>query len=393
MKLAPLLLAGSLVLNAALVAVIGVGTSRDTEAASRAPSTSAAPAIEKVGAALVAETWDRLRADDPAAQRDRLAAEGFPPSVTRAILIVQIHESFAARRAALEDAQADRPFWKMAASDSKIAAQLRALSQEQQKALATLLGPDPDNSAAASLRRQFPNLAGDKVDQLVAIRERYDERQATARGSGMMTPDTREKVVALDKAMHAEFAATLTPGELEDYDLRTSQTANGLRYNLTAFDASEAEFRALYKLQAPFDEQYAFTSGPPSPDQMRTLGQAQLQLKEDIKAALGPDRYADYQRATDFNFHQTSQLVARLELPQEAANQVYAVQQDLQQRSNLLNQDRSLTPDDRTAQRAALNDEAQTKITAVLGARGFEAYKQYGGSWMQMLNPRPMPRN
>jgi hypothetical protein len=51
--------------------------------------------------------------------------------------------------------------------------------------------------------------------------------------------------------------------------------------------------------------------------------------------------------------------------------------------------DQSLAPDERTKQLAALAQEATTKISPLLGTRGFEPYKQYGGYWIQSLTPRP----
>jgi hypothetical protein len=336
-----------------------------------------------------------LQAADLAGLRDRLSAEGFPPAMIRAILAVQIREGFAGRRKALETLLADAPFWKNSQVDPKVTAELRALSKAEQRALSDLLGPDPDNGVAASLRREYPNLSAEKIDQLAAIRERYDgmRQDLYTLAGGAFTPDVREKATALDKAMHAEFAAVLSPQELEDYDLRASNTASSLRSSLSAFDPTEAEFRALFKLQSAFYDQFGPMYVPPSPDQMRARSEAQKQLNEDIKAALGPDRYTDYQRATDYNFRQTSQLVSRLELPPETANQVYAVQKDIQQRATAVYQPGPVSPDNRVAQLAALADEAKTKITAVLGDRGFEAYKQYGGSWLQMLQPRLPPKN
>ena len=283
----------------------------------------------------------------------------------------------------------------MTTPDPKIQAEWRELSNAEQKQLKDLLGPDPDNGVAVRLRRELPGAAEDQIEQLAQIRERYDELRSdfyNARGGSAILPDEREKLTAMDKAMHAEFSAVLSPAQLEDYDLRTSNVANNLRYNLNAFDPTEQEFRALYKLQSAFDDQFAMNYGPSmSQDQMRARSAAQKQLTDDIQSALGPDRFADYQRATDYNFRQTSQLVARLELPPEAANQVYAVQKDIQDRVNAVRQSGTIAFADRTAQLTALADEATTRVTAVLGARGFEAYKQNGGSWLQNVAPRPMP--
>ncbi len=393
MKISTLVLALSLAANVALVAVFVAGgnSAHPTATVERASVARAAPAK----AAVNAETWSALQNEDRRAEIAKLQAEGFPPAVIRAIVLAQVMESFAARRKALEGAS-DTAFWLPPSRDPNAQAALRALYREQGKLLKDLLGPDPDNSTAAQLRRQAPELPADKIDQLAQIRERYDEQRqdvyANFRG-GSLLPEEREKIAALDKAMHTEFAGVLTPEELETYDLRTSNTANNLRYNLAAFDATEQEFRALYKLQSAFDDQYnGLVMAGMSDEQRRARMDAQKTLDQNIKLALGDERYADYQRATDYSYRTTTQLVARLELPPETTNQVYAVQKDIQQRVTALRTDRSMSMDDRNAQIAALATEAQTKLTAALTPRGYEAYKQYGGNWLQMLQPRPMPQ-
>lgn len=398
MKISTVVLTGSLAVNVTFAALFLFGGSDELtpapSSALTAPVVSAAVGTSSAGT----DAWAVLKSDELATQRDRLRAEGFPPSTIRAILASQVRESFAARRKALEAAQGDLPFWKNPTADPQTQAELRALSKLEQQALKDLLGPDPDNSTVASLRRQLAGFAPEKIDELAAIRDRYNEqRQAIyADMSASSSPEYRQKIVDLDKALHAEIASVLTPQELEDYDLRTSNTANQLRNNLVAFDATEAEFRALYKLQSAFEERFNISSivGLPSDQQSALLRQrsdAQKQLGEEIKGALGDGRYVEYQRATDYSYRQTTQLVARLDLPVETANQVYTVQQDIQQRVRTLQTDRNLTPADRTAQLAGLAAEAEAKITSSLGPRGYEAYKQVGGQWLQQLQPRPVP--
>ena len=121
----------------------------------------------------------------------------------------------------------------------------------------------------------------------------------------------------------------------------------------------------------------------PSQEEMRARSAAQGELNKQIEAALGSQRYADYQRSTDYSYRQATTLVARLELPPETADQLYAVRKDIE--------DRMRTAPILPAQRAALGEEATAKVSALLGPRGFEAYKQNGGQWLQNLVPRPAP--
>ncbi len=397
MKISTLILAGSLAANVILLGMIAVGSSDDSSSApspvrqNLSKAKSSAPAAAPGSAA-----WAELQTGDLAAQRDRLRAEGFPPEIVRAILAAQVGESFAARRKAIEQAQAEVPFWKNPIRDPKLQAAFRDLGREQDKILKDLLGHDARNddpTYVAYLRRQFGNLPDDKVDQLRQILDDYNQQRSDIflnSRNGPILPDEQQKIAALDKAMHADYAAVLSPAELADYDLRSSNTAQSLRYSLAAFDATEPEYRSIFQLQQAFDDKYGRMYGMPSPDEMQARSAAQKQLTADIAAALGPDRAADYQRATDYSYRQTSQLVARLELPPETANQVYATQQDLQQRARTVQMDRTLAPADRAAQLSSLATEAQTRLTTSLGPQGYDAYRQNGmGSWLQMLAPRP----
>ena len=378
--------------------MIVAGWSDDSDSAKHTASATAAKtktSATKYSSAPGPEAWGNLQNGDLAALRDRLRAEGFPPEIVRAILAAQIRESFAARRKAIEDAQGETPYWKNPNRDPKTQAALRDLNQEQDKILKDLLGNDgrnDDPSYAAYLHRQFGDLPADKVDRLREIQDDYNRQRSDiyANSRSGLLPDEQQKIAALDRAMRADFAAVLTPQELADYDLRSSNTAQQLRNNLAAFDATEQEYRAIFQLQQAFDDQFGRMYGPLSPDDMKARSDAQKQLTQDINTALGPDRAAEYQRDTDYGYRQATQLVERLELPPDTANQVYATQKDIQQRATALRSDRTLTADDRNTQLGGLATEAQTKLTAALGAQGYQAYTQNGmGSWVQNLVPRP----
>lgn len=386
MKVSTLLIAGSIALNAILGAILIAGRAGSADAAARPMPAPGAAAVAT--APTSPATWDALRSEDLRVERDRLLAEGLTRKQVRIILAAQIHESFAARRKALEAGQANLPFWKSAQGDPKSRAALREIAREEQKAIKDLLGPDTESRTIASLRRQVPEFSGDKIEQLAAVTDSYNERRADfyATSSGMV-PGDREKLAALDRDMRAEIAALLTPAELEDYNLRTSSTANNMRYNLSAFDPSEQEFRAIFQLQSAFDEQYA-TNGAPLTIGAQARNAAQQKLKDDIAAALGPDRYAEYQRSSDYSYRQSVQLMSRLGLPADTANQLYSLRTDTQARATAIRQG-GAAGDDVRSQLAALTAEPQARVGVLLPPNAIEAYRQNGGQWLQNLSVRP----
>jgi hypothetical protein len=214
-------------------------------------------------------------------------------------------------------------------------------------------------------------------------------------GSGgpiTLSAEDRAKIALLEKEQRADVQATLSPKEFEDYELRSSNTANTMRYQLSAFQPSEQEFRTIFPLQRAFEDQYRLVMGSgdaASQEAMRQRMEAQKQLTAQIKQALGPERGADYERSIDGNYQQIDRVVQRLELPKEAAVTVWNLQKETEQRLNALRQDRTLAPAARDAQLATLSQETTAKLTSALGQRGLDVYKQFGGYWLQNLQPRP----
>lgn len=379
------LLAASLAINAALLFIATSGArSHDAPPVRVASPIPQAPKLDR-------NVWPSLNSGDLPTMIARLRRAGFPPEVIRELVTARIDEIFAARRRALDPDADTRPFWKTNYVDQKLQAALNQLNRERQKALRDLLGPEADASsgfARARWRREFAYLPPAQAAQVRQIAERYSDLQFEID----ITPpaDINARRLALIQAERSAIAQALSPEELEQYELRTSGTARTIRSWIGAFDASEGEFLAIYRLMHEFDLRFPSSSNL-SPAEAKKRNDAYPQLNEQIKAALGPDRYAEFDRSRDYNYQRTSQLVTRLELPAETANQVWALRNDIQQRADAIRSDPSLAADQRDARLAALADEATGKVTAALGARGLEVYQHLSGSdWLQQLQPRPI---
>jgi hypothetical protein len=311
----------------------------------------------------------------------------------RAIVAAQISELFAARHQALLSTAANRPFWKDSMPDPKTLIAHRELAREQQKMMRELFGEEAGAGDAMRMEsRSLAFLPPEKAGEVRRIIRDHDERRADLFSSGTMAID-REKMIALEKELHGLIAQVLTPEEMKEYDLRNSNTANFLREQLAAFNPSEAEFRAIFALRQSFDERFGSNFSPTtSPAEQRARIDAEKVLTEQIKATLSAPRAAEYDRGTDYNYRRTTQLVNRLELPPETAISLWTVQKEFEQRRNEFYRSPMASGEDRSQQLAALQKDAITRITPLLGsAQNVEAYKQYGGQWLDSMIPRPRP--
>lgn len=402
--------------NVALLALVLFSTGKrnpaidESEAAAAgahaAQATGAKPAEGGIDTSNIDPAlWKGMTEGDLSAQVARLREAGFPPSVVRAIVSSQLSEKYQERSKELRAAaqKATPPYWQNdQPRDAKALAAQRELSKEYSKQMKELLGTTmwiDDPMYQAQQRRQYGDLPREKIDQIERVKQDYNDlRQQVYEAAGMglggamtMTAEERTKMALLEKEQRADIAALFSPKEAEDFELRAGNTANSMRYQLAAFGPNEDEFRAIHKLQSVFDEKFSdqamFGGGVPNQELMRQRREAQKDLVAQVKATLGGERGAEYERAMDGNFQQVYRVVERLELPKQAATEVWNVQKEIEQRATALRGDRSLDNTARTEQLAALAQEANSKVTAALGQRGYEIYKQHGGYWIQNLQP------
>ena len=100
----------------------------------------------------------------------------------------------------------------------------------------------------------------------------------------------RRKPAKPQNGRHDELARFLTPGELQEFEMRNTGTADLLRDRLSTFNPSPEEFKAIFDLQNRYHNANVDFSFNEINDQA---------FQEKVKAVLTPERYEDYRRAYD----------------------------------------------------------------------------------------------
>lgn len=402
MKLLALLLAGSLATNVAIFGVFAwrpvlsppafrdffkrnFHAAADSGAAAR-PAPAAAPAPASAAA------WSAFLSDDLPTLIARLRAAGFPPHVIREILRNQVNARYNSRLAALMAPDPNTPYWRASPSfyggDSKRNEEINQLQRERAKALRDLLTDDffSTGDVTATQRRQFGNLSRTKIDALQRIEDDYTEMMSQVRAgmNGVTLPDDREKFALLAREKQADLATVLSPEELSDYTMRSSPITSMLRSRLTAFDPTESEFRAIFEMQQALNDKFAPTvgGGMIAGTDFEQRRAAQQQLDQQLKAALGDARYAEYSRATSNEFQQLSRLAQRDNIPSEIAIQAYNTRDRVALESNRIFDDTSLSTDQKRAALQTLAQTTRTQLLASLGPTSGPAYVKIADQWL-----------
>ena len=351
-------------------------------------TTAARPASTQANNPPPADTWEHIQSGDMSAYTGNLRAAGLPDRLVRLIINAEINERFKAREEAARPKRAPRKYWENFDNyyndPTTLDQRLAQLDLRREKAALRkeLLGEDPpkpdDDNPIPSAKR----------DQLRQITEDYDTMisQIERESRGIQLPSDEEKLRYLRAEKDKEMKSLLSPDELKEYELRSSQTANQMRWSLNAFSPTENEFRSLYAIRKSFDDQFPPQPGDPGQDYWQKRSQAEKLLNEQISQQLGPDRYKEYTRAKDWEFQNLASLTDRLGLPKTTAAQVYDMRYTVPTEAVRIAQDTTMDPATKIENLKTIAQKARDQLYAQLGKEAGDAYlKRQGGQWLTSL--------
>ena len=408
MKALPLLLAASLVANATLITTVVIrspGNSTATGSASRSSSkTSIATTKHGTGKVTTDDLIAALNSNDPESLRDILRAAGLSDDMLRSFVQMRIWKRYEDRFKALQPKpDPNKPWWKddprqqngwFGGMTKAQREEMRKLQREVKDESERILGPDKNNNGFGGwqdLRLSF--LPAEKRKQLQDIQQDYGEliSEVQQNMQGFQLPSDREKLRYLQAEQKRDMEAIMTPEERQSYDLRMSNTAQNLRWQMTRFDATEEEYTKIVPLQKAFDDQYNVNDpygGNPdrSPDFWKQRQEADKQLKEQMRTAIGEDRYKDYLRSQDNDYQQLQAAARRMELPPETATRVYDLRDNVAAAAKQIADNPNIATDQKKQALATLADSTRDQVKAALGQEAADAYfKNNGMGWLKEI--------
>jgi hypothetical protein len=386
MKSLPLILAASLVANAAFVTVSLREDSGSADSSASSPHSSAgtskASSKPRSGSSsavanfeLPPEFVSALNGNDPEALRDILRAAGLSDEMVRSIVQMRLWKKYEDRLKALNPQQQpdpNKPWWKEDRNQqnrwngSMTKAQRdeqRRLHREIQDESERLLGKDPNQNRWQDQRLAF-------------------------------LPSDAEKLRFLQEEQKRDIASLMTPDELQAYELRNSNTANQLRWKMTQYDATEQEYMAIFPLQKAFDEKYNPQNNDPYAEQpvrdqnfWKERQEAEKQLQEQIRGLIGEERYVDSIRRQDQDWQQLEAATRRLALPADTPQKLFAVRDGVASSVQQIADNPNFTAEQKKQELAAIASATRDQVRAALGEEGAQAYfKNNGMTWLKELD-------
>lgn len=279
--------------------------------ATQAPNVSAfrqpaAPERQLAGATNSFD-WRQVESPDYRQYIANLRNVGCPEQTVRDIIIADVTQLYESKASALRLQAGPFEYWRTDATASPASATkqlqvvIAALDRERREVIHTLLGVnvEPQLDRMALLDELDPRLDFlpiNRQKELQRIERRFTELRAKAFDGENDGEDPMEILERLRIQRDEFLNSVLSPQEREDYELRVSPTAEGLRSQLTSVPLGADEFRELFQFQQQFNTAYpandlglAFSTA-----RQKERAEAEVRLQAEFRRILGEERFRAY---------------------------------------------------------------------------------------------------
>ena len=357
---------------------------------------------EKVTVVTNALRWAQLESEDYKTYIARLRGIGCPEQTIRDIIIADLDKLLAPEIASAYGRRKELRYWhpeeeEMAndVNPRDVFQKQHELEKRKQEIIRELISTDLSRERMKASGQEdyyerrlgfLPEYRRTKVRELL---EQFDDAEQKIRDketadAGALTAADRSQLRLLRQQREEELDRLLAPSEKQQYELWLSPVANEARHALYGMDATEQEFLAVYQARKTFEDAW----GQRDPDLLDPASREQMeQAKADMEAQilrdLGEQRYADYQRGGDDDFHLLSALVTRHKLPREKAAEVYSYKNVSANYREQIRSSPVLTAEQKAEAIKAIAEETANIVRGVLGPKAYNHYLRSGqGRWI-----------
>lgn len=366
-----------------------------------APATSPRFVTRRIQSAAAAQTtlgkftWRLLESTDFKRYIENLRSVDCPEQTIQDIIIAEVNKLYAGREATLRLRPEHLKPWEIFGASQYASTErerkFRQLMREKRALLKDLLGIDVPQEIPSMWSRSrdseheaaYAKLPEGKRELVREIQEQLwgKQQELQARTMGFWEPEDQQEMQRLQKEYRDKLKQALAPEELLDYQLATSSIARNLRSELSAFNASEQEFREIFRVRQQREDARMDLPFENNPDSIRKHHAANVQTENQIRTMLGEQRYVEYQRSQDWQYRNLTRLARDSGLPSETAGKAYDMNQLAIQEAARIRSQQDLPREERDALLKQMQAELDSSMGKLLGPEVYQRFQQnYGGS-------------
>jgi hypothetical protein len=232
-------------------------------------------------------------------------------------------------------------------------------------------------------------LSPDKAARVAAILSDYDAMRTKASAEHEAMGDNYpgglnaflRQLVLLEREKRLDLATALTPGEMEDYELRESPAGHTVQELLDHSAATDDQRRAVFRLQREFDDRFAL-SFDSTPRAAWERERARVDLQEKIRVALGESLFATWLRGEGDDYRHFTSFVAQHQLPPATALELWRIKNDYTLRRLELSARNESPSTPSSAAHRELVEATTARVHALLGPTALSHARPELLSWL-----------
>jgi len=379
------------------------------ESAELIPSAPAEPeaapvpvTVEKVVVVTNQFRWVQLESEDYKTYIARLRSIGCPEQTIRDIIIADLDKLLAPEVASAQGRRKDLKYWHSEEEEMlndvdprEAFRKQREIDKRKRDIIRELVNADlfrermKTSGQEDYYERRLGFLAEERRTQVREVLEKFDEAERKIQDKDSLEPVPlsamdRTKLRLLRQQREDEIKALMSPQEKQQYDLWLSPTANEVRHAIYGMQATEQEFQTIYQARKAYEE----TWGQRDPDLLdaatrQRMEEARGDMEGQIEQSLGPERYAEYKRGQDHDFHLLSSLATQYQLPKDRVAEVYSYKVEANNYRQQVKASSEMTPEQKQAAMKEIATESRKTVAAALGPKAFNHYLRTGqATWL-----------
>ena len=363
----------------------------------------------ETGALGTITTWLDIQSADLKQLVHRLREAGCPDETVKDIVVAEVNRIFAARTRELWPERYEQTeFWKVENNRYNSERQKknregwrkeRELQKEKSALLVELLGVDPEKQQRIEdgydefyfnwQERQVSFLPESKREAALKTLDDFQDKQQEmyAANAGIHDAQSRAEQRQLEAEKIDALAAILSPSELRDYELRQSQTAQQLSSDLRNTTVSREEYEAIFDIKKKYGDSI-YNWSYLDKEEQKQAGENQKAMKAELATALGPDKFKEYERGTDYYYRQLQSLAKKNDLPAETAGKVFDYKSTAEGTVKQLRENKDMSNEQRQAALQQIRTETETTLKQTLGEKAYKSYIKNGGWWINNIAPQ-----
>jgi hypothetical protein len=268
-----------------------------------------------------------------------------------------------------------------------------AKNPTKQRSVPSVSKPSGDD-AYARKRKVEPTTpraltAEEKAARIDKIKRDYDDIRAktsadySAAGAsfpGGLNAFLRQ-LALLEREKRADFAAVLSPEELEQLEMKETNAGLLVERLLGPTSATPDQRRAVFRLQLAFEDRFALTFDL-TPAALLERETARQQLQQKIRGVLGDELFATWLNGEGEDYTAFVTFAARYGLPSSVPFDLRQVKNDFVRQRLELNAAQGMSPGQLRAAQAALVQQTEARVIQIVGPGAAQAGRADILSWL-----------